>query len=108
MKYIYLKDKASSLVKILETAKKQRAIAYYILDIFPDEIPLGGFSIGSDWQVDLQGEAKSFKTLHQTLENLLSCRTDDQDLIKLAGITLNSLDRNEDYTYKFSLILKFE
>lgn len=108
MKYTYLKDKSSSLVEILETSRKQRAIANYILTIFPEDIPLGGFAINSDWRVDLSGEANSFKSLHQTLENLLSQRSDDQGLIKLTGITLNSLSRGEEYAYQFKLLLSFE
>lgn len=108
MQYVYLKDKVGSLVKILEQTKKQQAIARYILKLFPQEIPLGGFSIGKNWVVNLGGETTSFKLLQTTLENLISTPQSEDKLIRLSGITLNSLSRNQDRVYQFKLSLKFK
>ncbi|MBU0619068.1 hypothetical protein KKD62_02410 [Patescibacteria group bacterium] len=107
MQYVYLKDKAGVLVEILEQTKKQQAIASYILDIFPREIPLGGFSVEDDWLVSIEGKTDSFSLLQESLSRL-SAFPPDNKLVKLRGIVLNALSRDSKGFYNFSLDLQFE
>jgi len=111
LKYLYLKEKVGPLTSIIQQTRKQQAIARYILQRFPDEIPLAGFSIAKKdkvWLVDLGGEANGFRLLQETLEGLIANPKGEEETIKLTGLTLNSLGRNDKFVYQFSLLAQFE
>lgn len=104
-KYAYLKSKAKTLVAILEQTEKQQKIARFILELFPAEVPIGDFQIGSDWTVRVDGSTESFTILRRVLQKVI---TEPPETPKIRKAVLESLSRNEKGVYTFSLYLEFD